>query len=449
MKKIWLLGFIIFGFLSLQNLISTPVQADEVGDLYPLPAPIIEVFPDEALAENMVTILHKTSVNDVITQEDLDAVDTLVFSNTGITNESMGLLSRAEFNNVTMVYLHDWGSGFNTFPDVPTIPHLQQLIFDENMNRLPRQSGLLDYQNYPELQIINTNMNELATEVPDFSNTPALSQLLLEAGNLTSIPDFSHIPQLIYLDLGGNHLSEVPDFKNLPMLDELYLGGNNLTKIPDFSNTSLLELLDISDNEIDTLPDFSQLPDLRNLYVQGNILTELPDFSNTPALQILKAGYNNIAYVPNFDLPALIELDLTDNNLTGTMTDLTKLPSIYEVILDYNALLEFPQSVLPEISCDNQHGTIPSQVIAQGDQAIVDLPVYFQLESIGKLFGNLALQPLSGGPAITVEADDVNQKLILDTKTLAPGNYKYDIVFNYEPAPIGGEYSYDFSFTVE
>ncbi|EFS01793.1 leucine-rich repeat-containing protein, partial [Listeria seeligeri FSL S4-171] len=72
---------------------------------YPLPAPIIEVFPDDGLAKDMAKNLNKESVDDIMTQDDLDSLVNLGFETETITNESMKLLERAMFNNVTFVYV--------------------------------------------------------------------------------------------------------------------------------------------------------------------------------------------------------------------------------------------------------------------------------------------------------------------------------------------------------
>ncbi|CCQ25144.1 Internalin B [Listeria monocytogenes N53-1] len=83
------------------------LKAKAASDLYPLPAPIIDVFPDDGLAKDMAKNLNKDSVNDVIDQDDLDALTGLGFETT-ITNDSMQLLERAMFNNVTDVSIMEF-----------------------------------------------------------------------------------------------------------------------------------------------------------------------------------------------------------------------------------------------------------------------------------------------------------------------------------------------------
>lgn len=108
----------VFTFLSTALLLAIlslsftglDLKAKAASDLYPLPAPIIDVFPDDGLAKDMARNLNKDSVNDVIDQDDLDALTSLGFETHTITNDSMQLLERAMFNNVTDVSIMEFGA---------------------------------------------------------------------------------------------------------------------------------------------------------------------------------------------------------------------------------------------------------------------------------------------------------------------------------------------------
>ncbi|EAE4379976.1 class 3 internalin InlP, partial [Listeria monocytogenes] len=130
------------------------LKAKAASDLYPLPAPIIDVFPDDGLAKDMAKNLNKDSVNDVIDQDDLDALTGLGFETSTITNDSMQLLERAMFNNVTDVSIMEFGAKLTEFPDITTIPHLKTLFFADPPGRLTRNLSLPNYQNYPEMDTI-------------------------------------------------------------------------------------------------------------------------------------------------------------------------------------------------------------------------------------------------------------------------------------------------------
>ncbi|EAG7548617.1 lmo2027 family class 3 internalin, partial [Listeria monocytogenes] len=207
------------------------LKAKAASDLYPLPAPIIDVFPDEGLAKDMAKNLNKDSVNDVIDQDDLDALTGLGFETETITNDSMQLLERAMFNNVNIVSVMEFGEDLTEFPDISTIPHLNTLFFNTPPEGVTRNLSLPDYQNYPEMVTITMSGSNLIGAIPDFTGMPDLSQLYMADMMITSddVPDFHTIPKLSTLDLSHNQLTNLPDFQNLTNLAELNLSFNNLT----------------------------------------------------------------------------------------------------------------------------------------------------------------------------------------------------------------------------
>ncbi|EMA9413666.1 TPA: class 3 internalin InlP, partial [Listeria monocytogenes] len=236
----------VFTFLSTALLLAIlslsftglDLKAKAASDLYPLPAPIIDVFPDDGLAKDMARNLNKDSVNDVIDQDDLDALTSLGFETHTITNDSMQLLERAMFNNVTDVSIMEFGAKLTEFPDITTIPHLKTLFFADSPGRLTRNLSLPNYQNYPEMDTITMSGNNLVGSIPDFTGMPALKQLYMSDMSITSdeLPNFNNIPLLITLDLSSNQLTTIPDFQNIPNLTFLDLNANLLTNTPDFQN---------------------------------------------------------------------------------------------------------------------------------------------------------------------------------------------------------------------
>lgn len=362
------------------------LNAKAASDLYPLPAPIIDVFPDDGLAKDMAKNLNKDSVNDVIDQDDLDELTGLGFETEMITNDSMQLLERAMFNNVTDVSIMEFGENLTEFPDITTIPHLKTLFFADSPEQITRNLSLPNYQNYPEMGTITMSGNNLVGSIPDFTGMPALKQLYMSDMLITSdeIPNFNNIPLLITLDLSSNQLTTIPDFQNLPNLVFLDLNGNLLTNTPDFQN-----------------------------------------------------------------LPKLADLNLGQNNLTGTMVNYTNLPSLKSLNLDYNFLTELPSNVLDTIYVQSQNGELPDQTINQGNTCTIDLPIYFQMEEINMLISPEVAGGYIGTGVVklptTVNEED--KTITVDTSTLSPGEYKLEVDYNHNYAT-GGECSFDWNVTI-
>lgn len=301
------------------------IEAKAVSELYPLPAPIIEVFPDDGLAKDMAKNLNKDSVDDVIDQEDLDNLTGLGFETETITNDSMKLLERAMFNNVKEVFLMEFGEGLTEFPDITTIPHLTSISYAAPPSDISRSLSLPDYQNYPEMDTITMSQHTLIGSIPDFTGMPKLKRLYMANMSITS--------------------DDVPDFQNIP---------------------------------------------------------------------------------------ELLELDLSLNELTNTMVNFTNLPLLISLNLDYNHLNELPTNVLKSIFVNNQSGTVPNQIINQGETCTIDLPIYFQMGSIGML-----VNPKISGAYVTdnvyyvpLSLDVLNNSMTLDTSTLSPGVYNFNVQYN-------------------
>lgn len=87
MKKIIGLTFVAICCILFAPTIKA--QADTV----PLPAPIIEAFPVEAIAEAIAGELDKGSVNDTITQADLDTMTAIPLPSLGLTGEDLSVLN--------------------------------------------------------------------------------------------------------------------------------------------------------------------------------------------------------------------------------------------------------------------------------------------------------------------------------------------------------------------
>ncbi len=97
-------------------------------------------------------------------------------------------------------------------------------------------------------------------------------------------------------------------------------------------------------------------------------------------------SHNQLTNLPDFqNLTNLAELNLSFNNLTNTMTNFTNLSNLNNLNLDYNHLNELPSNVLNSIFIENQSGTVPDQIIKQGETCTIQLPIYFQLAEINML----------------------------------------------------------------
>lgn len=185
------------------------VEASEVKDTYPLPAPIIEAFPDEDIAEWVAFETGKDSVNDTITQEDLDGVEGFMMEGVPYTGEQLAILNNEVFPNVTLLSIKGGNIGdlpvFTAFPNIENI----QLKYN-NVTSFPDA-------NYPKLKTVDLSMNDLGGECPLFIGMDALQNINLALCNITDVPldAWTNLTDLGNNDggvnLNRNHITQLPE----------------------------------------------------------------------------------------------------------------------------------------------------------------------------------------------------------------------------------------------
>ncbi|EAF0816548.1 hypothetical protein CEL01_14370 [Listeria monocytogenes] len=321
-------SIVIIGVVSFQAI---DASANET-DVYPLPARIIDVFPDENLAEDMVENFGKKDVTDVITQDDVDAVTSLglgYFTNY-LTDEDLQMLGNAYFTNVNNIMIYPTQTMFTGFPDLPTLPKLDTLRAEGNLSSevLPENITVPDYQNYPELKYLDLSNRTIVGGLPNFSNIPKLETLLMSSCGLAS--------------------EDVPDFTNL----------KNLQKV-------------------------------------------------------------------NFQT----------NQFRTEMTDFTHLDSLVSMDLSYNYLNVLPPTIVDKVIVLGQIGTLPDQNVVFDEDTNITLPVYTQLDDLGRISGFQEVWIRDSNEkeiynVAKVDYDEVTKQIIVPTNNLDKGEYTIGIDFN-------------------
>ena len=143
---------------------------------------IADLFPDPVLAKCVRDKVGAFTVNDVVTQEKLDSVDTIAFTNTD--------------------------SGIQSLEGIGHLHGMWQLVF-HNQDHL--------------------------TSIPDeIENCTSLERFAISCKNITAIPDsICNLPLLNDLDLSYTPISELPaDIGNLTGLKELDISHTKITSLP-------------------------------------------------------------------------------------------------------------------------------------------------------------------------------------------------------------------------
>lgn len=207
---------------------------------------IESLFPDEQLAMFVRDKLGKFSINELVSQAELDTITEASFS-------------------------QYFGSDY--FPaDLTGISHLRNLT---NLNLTDREDitfipdEICSLIKLKSLSLQGINIQSLPEDIGDLS---LLEDLYLMYTPITELPDsFSNLSSLQFLTLSYTKLKELPDsICQLTSLKELYLDNTEISKLPDnIGNLVNLETLDISNTKIDFLPSSIYELKIKNLNMQG------------------------------------------------------------------------------------------------------------------------------------------------------------------------------------
>ncbi|MBK1983364.1 internalin N-terminal domain-containing protein [Listeria ivanovii] len=203
--KIWLLVVVavcLCGF-------KLDVSASEVTETYPLHAPIIDAFPDEDIANWVALATGKDSVDDVITQDDLDGITHLTMEGVHLTGEQLSVFNNEVFPNMKGLTIDDGRIG--ALPVFTAFPNIEQMILvDDYVTSFPDA-------NYPSLTNVDLSQNDFSDAFPMFIGMDALQNINLFDCNITNVPldawsNLQHIGENDNMaNLSGNHITEIPD----------------------------------------------------------------------------------------------------------------------------------------------------------------------------------------------------------------------------------------------
>lgn len=185
-----------------------------------------------------------------IRKEDLEAVDTLDLSNSGIE-------SLEGIENVITV--RDLDLQGNRITDIGP---LEELIYLENLNLRGNHIGdlskLAGLERMTSLDIRDTGIEEL-----DFvSDMRSLTDLNARGNDITSLAPLEHVSQLRVLNARNNHIKDISVLTNLEYLEDINLRNNQIEDFaPVFDLPHLTKRLYVSGNPGVNMEDFVPLFD--------------------------------------------------------------------------------------------------------------------------------------------------------------------------------------------
>ncbi|EHT9625519.1 leucine-rich repeat domain-containing protein [Listeria monocytogenes] len=202
------------------------------------PDKISSIFPDATLAEEIRYTLGKSSIDDIVTQAELDIIGRLQIT-------GLSLLSLSGMENLTNLGFLDLAN--NQISDISPLSNLTNLrILWIANNQISDISPLSNLTNLSSLDLANNQISDISP----LSNLTNLDNLYLANNQISDISSLANLTNLRYLDLDNNQISDISLLSNLTNLSYLYLNNNQISDISPLSNLTNLRWLGLEDQKI-------------------------------------------------------------------------------------------------------------------------------------------------------------------------------------------------------
>jgi Leucine-rich repeat (LRR) protein len=314
-------------------------------------------FPDPVLAKEVANLLNK-SVNDRITQGDIDKILEINLEKKGITsieglevfknlvnillpnNQITKIDSKNVPTNVQYISLYNnkiTSFHLNDHPKLYTIALAFNNVSDFKISNIPNLEILdlvdskitsLSLSDYPKLDSLSLSNNNLLSDLR-LSNLPKLRFLAISETDSLNQVTLKNFPSLKLIFSGNSGLQQLT-LDNLPNLEQVLANNNQISSIV-FKGLPNLKLIALQENGLQNI-QLSNLPKLDSLFLSDNSLTTL-NVSNLPSLRLLNVANNRLIHFPEgiLELPSLSELYIFENEINqNSVND----QLIHEALLD-------------------------------------------------------------------------------------------------------------------
>jgi len=278
--------------------VSLPAKEDELSL-----GKIKDLFPDKAFAKYIRDLLGKISIEQSVTQAELDTIEEVwinqmngpgygeftSFNGIGYlrnlevfgffaTADSLGTQMPEEFYTLTNLTEVHFPESITTLSEsLGNLTKLTELdMYLGSATSLPESIG-----NLVNLKVLNMNCTEITSLPESVGNLINLEKLYVFSTQLESLPNsIGNLVNLKELDMYNTKITSLPDsIGNLANLESLELHYTELAELPSsIGNLTKLESLNLNNTKISELPDsIGNLTNLKTLAISDTNITKLPD----------------------------------------------------------------------------------------------------------------------------------------------------------------------------
>ncbi|EAF9641421.1 hypothetical protein A6I69_13670 [Listeria monocytogenes] len=233
------------------------------------------IFPDAALAEVIRNTLGKSSVDDVVTQAELDTITQVSAQSKGVVDIS-GVENLTNLTNLDLKY----NQISNLSPLENSTTNLTQLNLGYN-----QISDISPLKNLLNMVGLYLNNNQI-TDISFLPNMPKVGILHLHNNQISDLSPLMNVnlSNIGRLFLGNNQISDISPLMNLTA-PEVSLDNNQISDLSPLVGSKLssnLVVLNLVNNEISdtSLLMDANMANLIRLYLEGNQISDISPLEN-------------------------------------------------------------------------------------------------------------------------------------------------------------------------
>ncbi|RKC71252.1 lmo0801 family class 1 internalin [Listeria monocytogenes] len=363
------------------------------------PAAIKDVFPDPAMANEVLKSLNlkklnKKSTSDTVTQTELNSLT----GSFQAINKGIKSIEGVEYlQNITELDVEK-----NQITDIAPVANLKKLTtLLINTNQITDISPVADLANLTTFYCGNNPISDISA----VQNLTKLSIFNCYTANVEDISPVKNLVNLKTLSLGSNNIHDISDIEKLTALEYLSFSNNPVENPEVIGNLTNLNTLWLYNAQIRNIDFTANLPKLKSVYLYNNQISNISEVSNWANIEYLELNNNQITDItPVANLTTLKTLKLNDQIITNREIPFQKNISIENKVMD-----NFGNIVTPNNISDN--GTYNSPTLSWNlnetkDNLSYDFTTKITILNINATYSGTVIQPLtkdSTRPIITAD----------------------------------------------
>ncbi|EAC4616724.1 InlB B-repeat-containing protein [Listeria monocytogenes] len=331
-----------------------------------LPDKISVIFPDAALAEVIRVRLGKASVDDVVTQAELDTISQIAVSGIGIAD--LTGFEHLRYLRGTLLLQDNEITDISPLMNLPNARINAVVLFRNKISDL----SPLENANLPGVESFYFDDNQISDLSPlgNLGNANLYSSFKLSFNGNSNISDLSplaNMSNLTALGVQNTKVSDISPLKNLNLV-ELNIGATKVSDLSPLANMLDMEKLTMYGLGISDISPLENMTKMTHLYMDGNPSGDLSLVANMTDIEQLEAAACEISDVsPLANLTKLEWLVLTYNHIS----DISPLANLHNTSAGGDFNIGYQTIELPAVKWSSSSFDVTNMIKRQNGTLVV------------------------------------------------------------------------------